>query len=214
MLLSLSVTAIRTLSVGDPCDGMSEKRCFFYLHWASFIICTSVRLTLMHIPLIRELQESLLPEEGRGGHSLPAAQHLLGFRFLIYTFKQNVKNNINPHWKQLNILCITWKTLVFSSILFFFCLFLVYYNKEGIACKILSVFPLYRTMACTFPERITNANTSHDLAGIFPILKEIQDTSEFCCSHHPFNTWINVDISFLCIDYWSLNSGFALLFTQ
>lgn len=150
MLLSLSVTAIRTISVGDPCDGMSEKRCFFYLHWASFIICTSVRLTLMHIPLIRELQESLLPEEGRGGHSLPAAQHLFGFRFLIYTFKQNVKNNINPHWKQLNILCITWKTLVFSSILFFFCLFLVYYNKEGIACKILSVFPLYKTMACTF----------------------------------------------------------------
>lgn len=64
------------------------------------------------------------------------------------------------------------------------------------------------------PECITNANTSHDLAGIFPILKEIQDTSEFCCSHHAFNTWINVDIRFLCIDYWSLNSGFALLFMQ
>jgi len=67
MLLSLSVTPIRTISVGvnSACDGMSEKLCFLYLHWASFITCASVRLIWMHLPLIRELQESLIPEEGR-----------------------------------------------------------------------------------------------------------------------------------------------------
>lgn len=67
MLLSLSGTAIRTISVGvnSSYDGMSEKHCLLYLHWASFITHTSVRLILMHLPLIRELQESLLPEEGR-----------------------------------------------------------------------------------------------------------------------------------------------------
>ena len=64
------------------------------------------------------------------------------------------------------------------------------------------------------PEHITNAQSSHDLSGIFTVLPKLQNTSEFCCSYHPLSTWINVDMGFLCIDYWSPNSGFALLFMQ